>query len=287
MQKDILDNQLMTKQMPKQIFNHLSKYLNELTGIQLPPNKRLMLTGRIRKRVKLLGLNSFKEYSDFVFSNAGKDEIVHMVDVVTTNKTDFFREPDHFDYIVNKALPNLIHNRDDGLRDRFIIWSAGCSTGEEPYTLAMVLNEFAVKNKGFKFVILATDISTQVLSHAERAVYTRDKTKPIPHSLKMKYLLRSKNSSKDTVRIGPELRSKIKFHKLNFLDRDFNIHDPIDIIFCRNVIIYFNKKTQEKLLNKFSQHLVPGGYMFIGHSETLNSMNVPFTPVAPTVYQKI
>jgi len=253
----------------------------------MPPAKKTMLEARLQKRLKALGLNTFEEYADFVFSAAGKgDELIHLIDVVTTNKTDFFREPVHFDYLVKSAIPSLIDSRDAGIRNPLKIWSAGCSTGEEPYTLAMVLSEFTASNPGFRTSILASDISTAVLSKARNAIYAEDRVDTIPLHLKKKYLLRSKDSSKSLVRIAPQLRTMVNFRRLNFME-DFGLHEQMDIIFCRNVIIYFDKPTQERLLNRFHQQLVRGGFLFLGHSETLNGLNVPLTPVASTVYCKL
>jgi chemotaxis protein methyltransferase CheR len=215
-----------------------------------------------------------------------EEELVHMIDIVTTNKTDFFREPAHFDYLREKAVPALIHQHEAGIRRKLKIWSAGCSTGEEPYTLAMVLREFQDACKGFNFDIMATDISTRVLQTAASAIYSEDKVVPVPPQMKQKYLLRGKGDRQGMVRIVPALRETIRFRRLNFMEEDFGIKDRMDIIFCRNVIIYFDRATQEKLLRRFCDHLVPGGYVFMGHSETLNGMDLPLVSVAQTTYRK-
>jgi len=268
-------------------FNRFSKFIYDMVGIKLPPAKKIMVEARLQKRLKALGLLSFEEYAEYVFSDTGKrDEIVHLIDVVTTNKTDFFREPAHFEYLVKKALPALMENRSAGLRSPLKIWSAGCSTGEEPYTMAMVLSEFETENPGFQSAILATDISTEVLAKARNAIYTEDRVDTIPLNFKKKYLLKSRDKHKGLVRIAPQLRSMVQFRRLNFME-DFGLKEHMDIIFCRNVIIYFDKQTQERLLNKFCKQLVRGGYLFLGHSETLNGLNVPLTPVASTVYCKL
>ena len=184
-------------------------------------------------------------------------------------------------------MPTLILEQKAGLRKKLTVWSAGCSTGEEPYTLAIVLREFAEKKPGFLFSILATDISTEVLEIAKRAIYKREKVNPVPLLLKKKYLLKSKDKQKELVRIIPELRSLVQFRRLNFMDNVFGIQQPVDIIFCRNVIIYFDKNTQEKLIYKFYRNLNPGGYIFMGHSETLSGLKMPLVSVAPTVYRKV
>lgn len=268
-------------------FERFSGFIHKECGIKMPPAKKAMLQTRLQKRLRLLEMNSFSRYADHVFGPEGmKTELIAMIDAVTTNKTDFFREPGHFDYLTGTALPELIGNGPAGFRKGMTVWSAGCSTGEEPYTLAMVLEEFAGRCPGFDFAILATDISTQVLEKAKAAIYDEERVAPVPAALKTKYLLRSKDRKSGVVRIVPELRSRVRFRRLNFMDGDFGMREPLDIIFCRNVIIYFDFQTQTALLNRLCRHLVPGGYLFMGHSETLNGMNLPLTPVSSSVYRK-
>ena len=268
-------------------FVRLSEYIHTNFGIRMPDSKKTMLEARLQKRLRYLGMTSFEEYCRYVFSDEGiRSELVQMIDVVTTNKTDFFREPGHFDYLTSEAVPELMRSRGVGVRTPLRVWSAGCSTGEEPYTLAMILSEFA-RSEPILFSIFATDISTRVLEKARGAIYEADKVAPIPEVLKKRYLMRSKDPGREVVRIVPELRNLVSFERLNFMDEDFDIRERFDIIFCRNVIIYFDRQTQEKLLNKFSRHLVKGGYVFMGHSETLNGLDVPLTMVHPTVYRKL
>ena len=275
--------------MTKQDFERLSSFIYTELGIKMSASKQTMLTGRLQKRLRALKMRSFGEYCDFLFSKEGQaTERIHLFDVVTTNKTDFFREPGHFDFLVQEALPDLISRYQRGLRSRLRVWSAGCSTGEEPYTLTMVLREFSEQQPqpGFRFEILATDISTRVLEIAKHAVYSQDRSEPIPLPLRRKYLLRSKDKTSGLVRIIPDNRKLVSFGRLNFMDEQFGIREPLDIIFCRNVIIYFDSATQEKLINKFCRHLKPGGYLFLGHSESMHGYTVPLIQVAPTVYRK-
>jgi len=268
-------------------FSRFSSFIYDQVGIKLPPAKRTMLEARLNKRLKAHGLSTFEEYADYVFSHEGMTgELIDLIDVVTTNKTDFFREPAHFDYLVDKAIPSLTDAHGAGFRNPFKIWSAGCSTGEEPYTMSMVLSEVAAAQPGFRSTILATDISTAVLSKAHHGVYGEDRVETVPPVMKKKYLLRSRDRSSGLVRIVPELRSMIRFKRLNFME-DFELREQMDVIFCRNVIIYFDKPTQERLLNKFTRQLVKGGYLFLGHSESLNGLDVPLTSVASTVYRKL
>lgn len=268
-------------------FSRLSQFIYKQCGIKMPMTKKTMLEARLQKRLRGLGMRSFRDYCDYLFSPQGiQQELVQMIDLVTTNKTDFFREPDHFDYLQQRVLPEWVQKHGGGIGRRLMVWSAGCSTGEEPYTLAMVLNEFAESCAGFKFQILGTDISTRVLEKARTAIYEEDRVEPVPMPMKRKYLLRSRDKGSGLVRIAPELREKVQFRRLNFMDSDFGIRESIDIIFCRNVIIYFDRPTQERLLNHFYSHMTPGGYIFMGHSETLNGLDVPLITVHPTIYKK-
>lgn len=266
-------------------FAHFSEFIYGECGIKMPPSKKTMLEARLQKRLRRLGIGSFSDYAHYLASREGiENELVHLIDVVTTNKTDFFREPAHFEFLTDSVIPTL--TADGALSHRgFRVWSAGCSSGEEPYTMAMVLAEYGSQHHGFSFGILATDICTTVLETAHMAVYEEEKVEPVPLAMKRKYLLRGKGDHKGLVRIAPEFRGLVKFRRLNFMDDNFGMRESFDVIFCRNVIIYFDRVTQERLINKFCRHLVPGGYLFMGHSETLNGLDVPLVQVASTVYR--
>ena len=269
-------------------FTALSSLIHQVVGIQLPQAKKVMLEARLRKRLRVLGMDSYSDYCDFVFGQGPMGpEMIHLIDVVTTNKTDFFREPQHFEYLVRVALPALARESDAGTSRPLMVWSAGCSTGEEPYTLAMVLAEYAEAHAGFSSAILATDICTEVLEHAKRAIYKTELIDPIPPALRRKYLLMSKDRQQGLVRVVPGLRDQVRFRRLNFLEGDFGMREPMDVIFCRNVFIYFDRPTQEAILNRFARHLAPRGFVFLGHSESINGLDVPLQQEAPTVYRKI
>jgi chemotaxis protein methyltransferase CheR len=268
-------------------FKRFSDFIHQHTGIKMPADKKTMLEVRLQKRLRALGMASFREYAEFVFSDVGmKQELVQMVDVVTTNKTDFFREPAHFSFLTQMVLPELLNGQGRRAGDSLNLWSAGCSSGEEPYTLAMVLHHYATTIADCPFSIIGTDICTNVLEKARRAVYDSGQIEPIPLNMRRSYLLRSKDRTKGLFRVTPQLRSCVSFRRLNFMDDDFAISESMDIIFCRNVIIYFDRKTQEQLFKKFCTNLRPGGFIFIGHSETLSGMAVPLEQVASTVYRK-
>jgi len=269
-------------------FARFSKLVYEQCGIKLPLHKLSMLEARLRKRLRAHNLSSFEEYADLVFAEGDPaGELIKLIDVVTTNKTDFFREPAHFDYLVKSALPFLAESFGSGISQPLRVWSAGCSTGKEPYTLAMVLKEYQSVMADFRFDILGTDICTEVLEKAVQGIYSAVKADPIPVALKKKYLLRSRDPENRTVRITPELRALVRYRRLNFMDDDFGFREPFDIIFCRNVIIYFDRPTQERLLTKLVNHLDAGRYIFLGHSETLLGLNLPLKQMAPSVYRRI
>jgi len=271
-------------QLTENDFKKLSSFIYTALGIKMPEGKKIMLSSRISRRLRKLGLQDFSEYCNYLFSDKGqKEELVHFFDLVTTNKTDFFREPTHFDYLLEKVLPEISLKKRGA--DPFRIWSAGCSTGEEPYTMAMLLSQEEEKNKSFKFSILATDISTQVLEIARKGIYGDERVTPVPAVLRNRYMLKSRDNKDKRIRFVPELRQKIKFGRLNFMVDSFPLSNKKDVIFCRNVIIYFDRLTQEKLMHKFCQCMQPGGYLFLGHSESLHGMKVPLTQVAPTVYR--
>lgn len=269
-------------------FQRLSAFIYQNLGIKMPETKVTMLTGRLSKRLRALGLQNFSDYCDFLFSQKGQEqELVHLINVVTTNKTDFFREPGHFDYLSRIALPELQSRGLIRSGSPFKCWSAGCSTGEEPYTLAMVLAEYQRNHPAFQFDILATDISQRVLEVARRGIYPRDLIEPIPASLRSRYLMSNRDRNNPLLRIVPELRSRVRFGRLNFMAEEFGLRESVGVIFCRNVIIYFDKQTQQDLMAKFCRHLRPGGFLFVGHSESLHGFELPLAQVAPTVYRRL
>jgi len=266
-------------------FTRLTEFIYSETGIRLGPEKKTMLEGRLKKRLRDLHIDSYRQYCDYLFGHEGlREEKVFFIDVVTTNKTDFFREPKHFDYLAATALPRMIAMAEN---QPLLLWSAGCSSGEEPYTLAMVLSEYAEMHPGFRFRILATDISTRVLAKAQMAIYPADVAEPVPPLLRRRYLMRSRERDGDRVRIVPELRRLVEFRRLNFMEADYGLTEKADAIFCRNVIIYFDRPTQEKILAKLTRQLKPGGYLFVGHSETLHDMNLPVEPLGPALYRRV
>jgi len=274
-----------TPVLSDKLFSRFSAFIASEVGIKMPPSKRTMLQCRLQKRMRVLGIISYEDYYEYIFDHSDRKEVFHFIDVVTTNKTDFFREPRHFEILTTSVLPALLDTGSQSANRQIKIWSAACSTGEEPYTLAIVVSEFLRHHRGVQYTILATDISTRVLKEARNGIYTEDEVKPIPSLLRPRYLLRSKDKAKRQVRIVPELRSRIHFSRLNLLE-DYSLNEKMDIIFCRNVLIYFDRDDQKKVLNRLCMHLKEGGYLFIGHSETLAGFSSELEQLVPTVYRK-
>lgn len=269
-------------------FGRFCQFITDELGIKMSPAKLPMLQSRLQRRLRELQIPTLEAYRTFLFDSPDSEtERVHFIDAVTTNKTDFFREPQHFDYLTRTALPAL--DRDPaGVRPwPFKLWCAGCSSGEEPYTLAMVLSEFAAQRRGFEFSLLATDISTRVLELAARGIYPAERIEPVAGPLRNKYLMRGKDLQRPTVRIVPELRQRIAFHRLNFMDADYGVKDRFEVIFFRNVMIYFDKPTQEAVIGKLCRNLAPGGYLFVGHAESLAGLDIPLSFVGTAIYRKL
>jgi chemotaxis protein methyltransferase CheR len=266
-------------------YERLRRLIYDEAGIHLGTEKRTMLEVRIKRRLRDLSIGSYAKYCEYLFGRGFDDEIVPLIDVVTTNKTDFFREPRHFEFLNEHALPDL-RKRMEGRPLR--VWSAGCSTGEEPYTLAIVLSEYAAdRQTNFRFRILASDISTVVLEKARMGVYTNEIIRPVPDALRRRYFMRSRDHASNRVRVVPELRSLLDCRRLNLIDNSYDLDGKFDVIFCRNVLIYFDRPTQKKILDKICSYLMPLGYLFVGHSEALHDMNLPLKPIAPALYRRL
>jgi len=266
-------------------FMDFSKFIYNEFGIKMPPIKKIMLQGRLLKRIRELKMTSFSEYKEYFFSQEGqRREILQFLNVVTTNKTDFFREPIHFNFLNDVVLPERQLKK---TTDVFRIWSSACSSGEEPYTIAIVLNEFQSLNSSFRFEITGTDISTQVLEKAARGVYPAAKINEIPLNLKKKYFLKSKDPDNNpTVKVNHILQKNLNFAYLNLME-NYSFPVTFDVVFCRNVLIYFDRETQEKVIQKICAQIKKDGYFFIGHSESLSGMDLPLEHIKPTIFKKL
>ena len=269
---------LATIQLNESHFKKISDLVYRTSGINLKTGKESLVRARLMKRLRARGMPSVTDYLDFIHSEQGSDELARFIDVMTTNKTSFFREAEHFHYLRDKVLPELT-----GQRLRF--WSAACSSGEEPYTLAMWLREHMPDIDGRDALILATDISHRMLDKARQAVYPAATVKSLPSPQFKKYFKSLNGGQGGNYRIANEIRSMVRLAWLNLLEK-WPMKGPFNVIFCRNVMIYFDRPTQQKLINRFWDLLEPGGYLFVGHSEGLSAVKHKFRYLRPATYRK-
>jgi len=265
-------------------FEKIRKIIYEQCGINLNEGKKELVKARLGKRLREGKFRSFSDYCHYVTTEEGTDELIAMIDSISTNLTSFFREESHFVRLSSIVSSTLGKTGSYDYRQKFNVWSPGCSTGEEPYSLAITMRE-AAGIKPFDFKIMATDISTKVLQIAESAIYPAEKIKGIALPVLKKYFQVGSGKSEGFYRIKKDIREAIEFRRFNLMHKfpsDFNF----DVIFCRNVMIYFDKKTQGVLINKFYDCLKSGGYFFIGHSESLTGLRHSFNYIEPSVYQK-
>ena len=268
-------------------FRRLASFIEGYSGIRMPANKQTMVEGRLRRRVRALGLGTLDDYCRLLFTDGGLDrEAVHLIDAVTTNKTEFFRESDHFTYLADKVLPPLVAEKRQ-TNGTVKVWSAACSTGAEPYTLAMVMDDYGLRTRPFRYSVLSTDICTEVLEQARTAIYSEAMIAPVPKEMRKRYLMRSKDKARQLVRVVPELRHHVGFARLNLIEDRYLVDRDMDVIFCRNILIYFDKPTQEAVLRRLCDHLVPGGHLFVGHTETVGGFDLPVRQVSTTVFMRL
>ncbi len=264
-------------------FDYLRQIVNSRTGIVVADEKIDMFYSRLARRVRQLGLSNFTEYCDLIKNEREGVEATQLINAITTNLTSFFREAYHFDFIAESLIPDLFSANPKQRRLR--VWSAGCSSGEEPYSIAITLNYLGLAARGWDIEIMATDIDSNVLEHAAAGVYGADQIQSIPERYVKSGFLRGKGGRFGKVRIKPEVRRMVKFAQLN-LNSSWSLPEPVDIVFCRNVIIYFDKESKKVLVNRIAENLKPGGYLFIGHSESLFRVSDRFELVGKTIYRK-
>lgn len=279
-------SQPLDDRLSKRDFDVLAEYIYNYSGIKMPHTKMTMLEGRLRRRLRVTGMQTFDSYCDYLFKQGGIEaEAIFLIDAVTTNKTDFFREPKHFEYMTRAALPDILRNFNER---RIRAWSSACSTGAEPYTMAMVLSDYLAANAPERdYFVLATDLSTDVLQKAQRGIYQSELLQPVPSEMMRKYVMRASDPRRHEMRIAPKLRSHVGFARLNLMDDAYAVGDPMHMIFCRNVLIYFDKHTQSHVLTRLCDRLMPGGYLFIGHSETVTGFDLPIRQVANTIFRRV
>jgi chemotaxis protein methyltransferase CheR len=277
---------MMTAQdLSNQLFERFSRLVYEECGINLHSGKRELLQARLNKRLRATGIESYRQYYEHITSPNNNGEIIHFLDSISTNLTYFFREPKHFEFLDRIALPELLLGKGNNRNQRIRIWSAGCSTGEEPYSLAMSVLPHLDDPGKWDFKILATDISTRVLDVGLKGVYPKERVEKVPQALQKLYFQRQRTQNGDIFQISPALKRIVTFRRLNLKD-NYPFSGPFDFIFCRNVMIYFDKETQQHLVQKMAGYLAEGGYLMVGHSESLTGLDHRLTYVQPSVYKK-
>lgn len=257
--------------------------------ISLGPNKKGLVHSRLSKRLRSTQCDSFGAYLDWVQSPKGADELTHLVDAISTNHTYFFRESAHYEFLESKVLPRFLNPTDTpAWSERTLrIWSAACSTGEEPYSIAMCIDPLMGKQAARDWQIHASDISTRVLSSAASGVFKSDRVENIEAHLLRDYFQQGSGSNEGMVRVKESIRRHIHFVQLNLLTDSYPFHEPFHVVFNRNVMIYFDQATQQELIDRMVPLIAPGGYLFIGHSETLSAVKHPLRQIQPSIFQKV
>ncbi len=261
-------------------FDYFRRLSQSYSGIVVADNKFEMFYSRLTKRLRQLHLTNFDDYVDYLKKNK-EAEFTHFINALTTNLTSFFRENHHFQFLSNQVIPHLMEKN----QRRITVWSAGCSVGEETYSIAITLAE-ASQQHNFSWEILATDIDTSVLDHARQGVYQLERVKNIPLEIKKRWFLKGKGSNEGYAKVSSELKKNIRFEQLNLI-RDFGINKTFDVIFCRNVVIYFDRDTKLELMRKFANCLSNDGYLILGHSESLHGISEQFRPLGNTIYKRV
>ncbi len=270
----------------EQEFDLLRRLIHAHAGIALAPWKRDVVRARLGRRLHELGITTFAEYHTRLLADASGTELTRFINAMTTNKTEFFREAHHFDYIRSTWLPSRGPCRRATDR-RLRFWSAACSTGEEPYSLALTLLETLDGGAGWDLRILASDIDTDVLAHAAEGIYPMEQVAPVPRAMLPRYFLRGTGEREGVVRLKPQVRALVTFRRINFLDDPWPIRTRFDAIFCRNVLIYFDRPTQQRILHRLVRQLTDTGLLFLGHAESIHGLVSGLTPVAATVYRRV
>jgi chemotaxis protein methyltransferase CheR len=276
-------NMTMTEQehpLNNDVFKLFRALVYRECGINLTDHKRAMFSSRLQKRLSQLGLTSFQDYYDLVVGGHSDAELTTMLDYISTNQTEFFREPHHFTFLRERVLPELAVDK------TVRIWSTACSSGEEPYSIAMTLSDAIASPSTWNCRILASDISTRMLAKAATGQYSHEKINSLSSDLVRRHFLLGKGNRRELVKIKPHIANMAVFRRINLMDDRYPIKSLLDVIFCRNVMIYFDRETQAKVLARLSRYLKPGGYLFIGHSETMQGNSDAFHYVAPTIYRK-
>jgi chemotaxis protein methyltransferase CheR len=270
-----------------ELFRKFQQLIYSETGIWLGNSKTALLSGRLYRRLMTLGIPTLKEYYELVSAPDGLEERARMIDAITTNETRFFREPRQFDFLVEQAFPRWSAEATQGLRPKRVrIWSAGCASGEEPYSLAMLLAQYLPAEQGWDARIFATDISNRVLEKARHGIYDATRSEGIPKELLRKFMLRGFADQQGRVKIKVGIQEMVDFARLNLNQSPYPVDGPFDVILCRNVLIYFNAESRKRAVTSLLGHLAPNGYLFVGHAENLTSVSTQLRSIEPTIYVK-
>jgi chemotaxis protein methyltransferase CheR len=281
----------MTTVIPKSVhlsdhdFNQVRDVVHELAGINLNEGKKELVVARLSKRIRQLGMKSVGQYLEYVQEERTQKELITMLDALSTNLTSFWRESQHFEYLAKETVPRIVERARTSDDFRIRAWSAGCSTGEEPYSLIMQVLAHLDRAIRYDFKLLATDLSTRVLGIAREGVYSAERVKPLPNDLRSRFIVSEPSDNGKFYRVTDEVKTHASFARLNLME-SWPMHGPMDFIFCRNVMIYFDKPTQGRLVRRFFDLLRPGGTLYIGHSESLTGVEHNFRYIRPTVYEK-
>ena len=267
-------------------FKAVCEMVHEMVGINLNENKRELVQARLGKRIRTLGMRSLGEYLTHVREEKSQMELINMLDALSTNLTSFWRESQHFDFVVSDVLPKISARAKKTNSWKIRAWSAGCSTGEEPYGLAMLMAENLESANRYDIQILATDLSTKVLDIAKNGIYSATRVKEVPPPIRNRFFDSISGSGEKNFRVKDEIRSMVKFARLNLMEA-WPMKGPFDFIFCRNVMIYFDKPTQAKLVKRYYELLKPSGILFVGHSESLAGIEHKFRYLRPTIYERV
>ena len=275
-----VDSVLPSTDISSKEFAHISQLVYQISGIKLQSGKEGLVKTRLHKRLRALNLGSFQDYIQYLEKDQKGTELNLMIDLLTTNKTDFFREMPHFDYLKRIIIPYWKRNQ-----KKIRIWSAGCSTGEEPFSYGFLFSEEFGDVSGWDLKILATDISVRVLTKARQSIYEYDQVAEISPALLSRYFIKNPGTSTATYQVHDKIRGLVRFAQLNLME-PWPMKGPFDLISCRNVMIYFDKPTQERLIQRYSALLIPGGHLFVGHSESLSSIHHDLEYMQPATYRK-
>ncbi len=275
-----------TKDLTRKEYELFRRLIYAKSGIDLGNEKMQLVRARLGKRLRTDGFKSFREYYDHVERDATGEELCILLDAISTNTTHLFREIRHFDLLA-EIIRGWASDQSWRSQNRELrIWSAGCSSGEEPHSIAMVAHDVLANHPRVELKLLATDLSVQMLSKAKLGVYDTHRVGTVPAAYKNRYLMKVQHEGQAVLQLIPELRRTITFSRFNLMTKTFPFRHRFHIVFCRNVMIYFDRPTQQTLVNQYAAQLRPGGYLMIGHSESLNGLDHPLTYVEPTVYRR-